>query len=633
MERCNKILEQESCKIGKIIARGKIWQDFGTNLVTSCHFLPLLARILQDFFDGEWMPDLRRLKAASLSGIGGAAVIPDAAREVRSPLRGKLHVWKETLLQHPNRELAEYVLEGIEKGFRIGFNHQSHRHLLQAAGRNMPSAGRHADVISDYLREETTTGRITGPFPRDQFSQVHVNRFGVIPKSTPGKWRLITDLSFPQGHSVNDGVDAESCSMRYTTVENFAVAAMECGRGALLAKVDIRAAYRHVAVHPDDRYLLGVVWDGALYIDCMLPFGLRSAPKVFNVVADTLEWMMRVSGVQKIDHYLDDFATYGAPYSEECAENLAALQSVAEGHGISLARDKTVGPSTRMVFLGIEIDTVAGTLRLPSDKLAKLQRMLQEWAGKKSARKRDLQVILGHLNHACKVIRPGRSFLRNMIALLKVAHSPAHHIRLNRSFRADLQWWLTFADEWNGVSVIPPGVSQVPVDVYLCSDAAGGWGCGAIHGRAWCQLQWPEGSERFHISFKELVPILMASLVWGRGWKGQKVMSYCDNEAVVHVLASRSAKDPDLMHLLRCLFFVEAAWQFTLFARHVKGKENVAADAISRNNLELFFEQCPHMDSLPTPVPLNFVKCLLDTTLDWTSPAWIRLFTSSLSLV
>ena len=185
---------------------------------------------------------------ASLSGMGGALVIPEAAREVRSPLRCKIHIWRETLQKHPDPELAEYVLEGIEKGFRIGFNHWSYCtcHLLQAAGRNMPSAGKHADVIGDYLQEETTMGRITGPFSRDQFPQVHVNRFGVIPKSTPGKWRLITDLSFPQGHSVNDGVEAEVCSMRYTTVENLAVAAMECGRGALLAKVDIRAAYRHL---------------------------------------------------------------------------------------------------------------------------------------------------------------------------------------------------------------------------------------------------------------------------------------------------------------------------------------------------------------------------------------------------
>ena len=123
----------------------------------------------------KWMPDLRRQRTASLSGVGGVAVIPEAAREVRSPLHGKLHIWRETLLKHPDRELAEYILEVIKKGFRIGFNHKSHHHLLQAVGRNMPSAGRHTDVISDYLQEEATMGRIMGPFPRDKLSQVHVN--------------------------------------------------------------------------------------------------------------------------------------------------------------------------------------------------------------------------------------------------------------------------------------------------------------------------------------------------------------------------------------------------------------------------------------------------------------------------
>lgn len=442
----------------------------------------------------------------------------------------------------------------------------------------MPSAIRHSEVVDSYLREELALGRFVGPFPRDQFPQVQVSRFGVIPKSTPGKWRLITDLSFPEGHSVNDGVEAELCSMQYTTVEKFARAATECGEGALLAKVDIRAAYRHIAVHPEDRYLLGVVWRDQLYLDCMLPFGLRSAPKVFNTVADVFEWMVRENGVRNIDHYLDDFATFGAPHSNECAENLGILQAVAEEHGIQLAADKTVGPTTKMVFLGIEVDTVEGTLRLPEAKLTKLRRLLQEWAGRKSARKRDFQVILGHLNHACKVVRPGRSFLRNMISLLKVARNPAHHIRLNKGFRADLQWWNTFVEEWNGISTIPPSPSQVPMEFYLYSDAAGRWGCGAVYNQAWFQLQWPEGCEQFSIAFKELVPILIAALVWGKGWEGQRVLSFCDNEAVVHMIASRSSENAELMHLLRCLFFIEATWQFTLLARHVRGKENVMAD-------------------------------------------------------
>ena len=74
-DRCNKILEQESCKIGKIIARAKIWQDFGTNLVTSCHFLPLLARILQDFFDGVCIPLILQVGLSTLN-LFHAIIIP-----------------------------------------------------------------------------------------------------------------------------------------------------------------------------------------------------------------------------------------------------------------------------------------------------------------------------------------------------------------------------------------------------------------------------------------------------------------------------------------------------------------------------------------------------------------------------
>ena len=114
---------------------------------------------------------------------------------------------------------------------------------------------------------------------------------------------------------------------------------------------------------------------------------------MFNAVADTFEWILRVNGMQKIDHYLDDFALIGSPESDECAKDLATLQSVAEAHGISLATDKTVGPATRIVFLGIEVNTCteAATLQLPQEKLAKLGQLLQEWVGKKSARKRTFK--------------------------------------------------------------------------------------------------------------------------------------------------------------------------------------------------------------------------------------------------
>ena len=68
-----------------------------------------------------------------------------------------------------------------------------------------------------------------------------------------------------------------------------------------------------VPVHPEDRPLLGMIWDDTLYVDASLPFGLRSAPKIFNALADTLEWILKREGVSCIFHYLDDFLIIGMP--------------------------------------------------------------------------------------------------------------------------------------------------------------------------------------------------------------------------------------------------------------------------------------------------------------------------------
>ena len=64
-------------------------------------------------------------------------------------------------------------------------------------------------------------------------------------------------------------------------------------------------------VHPDDRPLLGMIWGEKVYIDTVLPFGLRSAPKIFSSLADGLEWILIRRGVSVVIHYLDDFLTMG----------------------------------------------------------------------------------------------------------------------------------------------------------------------------------------------------------------------------------------------------------------------------------------------------------------------------------
>ena len=109
----------------------------------------------------------------------------------------------------------------------------------------MHSAREHPEVIDKYLQEELVRGRMLGPFSSsDNLPPLHINRFGVIPKGhNTGKWRLITDLSFPQGASVNDAIDPLLCSLTHVSVDDIADLVVKLGPDTLMAKVDIESAY------------------------------------------------------------------------------------------------------------------------------------------------------------------------------------------------------------------------------------------------------------------------------------------------------------------------------------------------------------------------------------------------------
>jgi hypothetical protein len=149
---------------------------------------------------------------------------------------------------------------------------------------------------------------------------------------------------------VNDGVNESLCSLSYVTIWDAARGVAEKGPGGLMAEVDIRHAYRNIPVHPDDRVLMGMKWEGDLFIDTALPFGLRSAPKIFNAVADAVEWILRQWGIDCVLHYLDYFLVIGRPGSKECPRALATLLEVFDQLGLSVAPDKLEGPTPCITF-------------------------------------------------------------------------------------------------------------------------------------------------------------------------------------------------------------------------------------------------------------------------------------------
>ena len=252
----------------------------------------------------------------------------------------QLSQFQAELCDYPDQTAAAYVLTGLQEGFHIGFETSSV--TLRSASSNMRSALVHPSVIDAHLETEVLHGRVAGPFTSPPFPDLHISRFGVIPKNNqPGKWHLILDLYSPEGHS--DGIPKSFFSVQYVTVDSFIEGIMARGRGTLMAKFDVASAYRNVAVHPQDRPLLGMVWHGKYYVDMALPFGLRSAPDIFTATADLVQWMLKTMELTSFPITWMTFFTLGPLASPVCYNNLKACIQLCSKIGLPLHPEKLEG--------------------------------------------------------------------------------------------------------------------------------------------------------------------------------------------------------------------------------------------------------------------------------------------------
>ena len=173
---------------------------------------------------------------------------------------------------------------------------------------------------------------------------------------------------------INDGIPKDLCSLHYINVDNVIRQIIALGRGALLAKADIKSAFRLLPVHPADRHLLGMLWNDELYIDTCLLFWVRSAPKLFNILADFLAWILQHQGVFPIFHYLDDFLIITPPVFNTCLQHLNHFKQACHTLGVPLALEK-------------KLDTHLIEARLPKEKLLRLHATVTEWVSRKNAAK------------------------------------------------------------------------------------------------------------------------------------------------------------------------------------------------------------------------------------------------------
>ena len=177
-------------------------------------------------------------------------------------------------------QFVDYILAGIRTGVHIGAD-RSHI-IRRARGGNLPSVRELPSLVDQHTSEERSAGRFLGPLPLHLASACQISPISLIPKPhQPGKWRLIFDLSSPEGGSVNDAIAVDHCHMHYASVLDAAEVVRQLGQGTLLTKIDLHHTYRIVPVHSDEHSLQGMQWRDDTFIDTALPFGLRLAPRFF----------------------------------------------------------------------------------------------------------------------------------------------------------------------------------------------------------------------------------------------------------------------------------------------------------------------------------------------------------------
>ena len=367
-------------------------------------------------------------------------------------------------------------------------------------------------LVSRFLAAEVTSGAMAGPFSSPPIPDLHLSRFTLMAKPDGSGHRLLFDLSYPPGLSGNDGIAKPDRSVQYTSLLDVVDRLTQHGKGTLMAKFDMSRAYRRVPIAPPDRVLLGLMWQNSYYVDLTLSFGGASCCSIFNEVADFLaELWQNYSPHSWWAHYLDDFfaISINSTCRLEFSRDFSGILEMCAQLRIPLAAPKTVFPTTKMIFLGMEIDSVAQTISLPAVKKIKYSVELKSLLAIRATTKGKLESVLGMLFHAATVIPLGRAFLRPLTS--KVASRPLKRsfLSLSAEDKLTVRWWIELLANWNGVSFFNFPKFAAPTDFEIASDAAGSVGLGILYGSEWVSELWPNPAP-INIAVLEITPIVLA---------------------------------------------------------------------------------------------------------------------------
>ena len=506
-----------------------------------------------------------------------------------------LAAWEEELANDCDRH---FILNGIKNGFDII---DEDANIKPVSCQNHPSA-RPGSPLYDKATSQVIKEIENGHYVVCDIPPKIVSPMAAIPKPD-GDVRLIHDCSRPVGEAVNDYCTTD-WQQKFSRVDDAAEVMTE---GCYFAKVDLRSAYRSVSLSTRSQEVTGLAWEingkTVFLKDTRLPFGARRSVGIFHRLTQAVRRMMARKGYDLTIVYLDDFLII-SKCKYVCAEALRVLIQLLRKLGFMIHWGKVVDPTTRITFLGIELDSNSMTLSLPQEKLQLLRQELQGSLSRNRFTKRQLQSLAGRLSWAASVVKGGRVFLRRIFNTIRMLRQNAHRVRVSSEVRKDLLWWSNFIATFNGRSTI---LDQCPIECVFtdaCNEGAGGSFGGDWFYFNWSK-DWPQ-AENFHINEKEVIAVAIAAHRWAPCWRNRHIIIYSDNTVTVSALNKGTCRNDIVMKCIRSLFWLSARFNFHLTARFLPGVQNIAADSASRLHSPAYLETLwPYTDGSPLQLHMS----------------------------
>ena len=275
-------------------------------------------------------------------------------------------------------------------------------------------------------------------------------------------------------------------------------------------------------------------------------------------------------------------ARYGAQYSVTKDEDEGAIVSSTQP-----------GTAARRIFLGIELDLHDERMRVPPERVDDCVARLQRAIASRSVRRSEFESLVGVLGHYVKCIPFAKLFLRRAWTALACSHG--RWVRLNRGIRVDLQWFASALSASSGETLCLDAAWTEAAELGLYTDSSLD-GFGGIfvtdHRAEYFHGRWDEygvDASMLNINQLELACLGLALHHWRTALARRRVIMRCDNTTACAALNNQYCRDPAMLVVLRQLYLAQAEHSFVARASYINTHDNIAADALSRNDLARCF--------------------------------------------